>query len=134
MFYRQGKFWRRTHLSYYKQFTRYRSCFNGTITKFGGNPIKAALTTFWDFKIFDCNFCDYNLVNLLNQSLSLKNHIPLHQLFPPNLVIVPSIKTTSIPSKLFVVAPYLSGVSPPRIFSNISTDRTCYLTRWICVQ
>ena len=27
--------------------------------------------------------------------------------FPPNLVMVPSIRTTSIPKRLFVVAPYL---------------------------
>ena len=32
--------------------------------------------------------------------------------FPPNLVTVPSIKTTSIPNKLLVVAPYFSQRIP----------------------
>ena len=32
---------------------------------------------------------------------------------PPNLVIVPSMSTTSIPKRLFVVAPYFKECTPP---------------------
>ena len=39
--------------------------------------------------------------------------------FPPNLVMVPSIKTTSIPNKLFVVAPYFNECTPPEFSATL---------------
>ena len=73
-----------------------------------GKPISAALTTSGDFKIFTVT----SVITPNKPSdpvINPKKSYPSASIaFPPNLVTVPSIKTTSIPKRLFVVAPYFN--------------------------
>ena len=84
-----------------------------------GKPTKAVLTTSGDFNILTVT----SVITPNKPSepvINPKKSYPSASIvFPPNFVIVPSIKTTSIPNKLFVVVPYLSECTPPEFSATL---------------
>ena len=84
-----------------------------------GKPTKAALTTSGVFKIFTVT--SVMTPNKPSEPvIKPKKSYPSASIaLPPNLVIVPSIKTTSMPNKLFVVAPYFNECTPPEFSATL---------------